>query len=70
MSILSVPEAIPYIGYIQHFSKSFPENTKTLNSFGYKFNAASTSYYDYYYTRKGSYKIVRFSKDLFSRIFY
>jgi hypothetical protein len=70
MSILSVPEAIPYIGYIRHFSKSFLENTKTLDSFGYEFNTASTSRYNYYCTYKGNYETVRFFKDLFSRIFY
>jgi hypothetical protein len=70
MSVLSVPEAIPYIDYIRYVSKSFLENTKILDGFSYKFNVASTSRYDYCYTYKGSYKIVRFSKNLFSRIFY
>jgi hypothetical protein len=59
MAILSVPESIPYIDYIRHFSKNFPEDIETLDSFGYEFGSYSTSRYDLYYNRKGNCETVR-----------
>jgi hypothetical protein len=69
MSVLSVPEAMPCMGCIRHFSKSFPENAETLDGFGCEFNAAGTSRCDHCCTRKGSCETVRFSEDLFSGMF-
>jgi hypothetical protein len=64
MAILLVPESIPYIGYIRHFSKNFPKDVETLDSFGYEFGLYSTSRYDLYYDRKGSYKTVKIFLEL------